>query len=132
MNPQAFDNSSSELTAAEYRRMQELANAAGMGIQAFKRQCVREYMAQLCPNPRVGRGWIAINLDFHTEQRFRAAAALAGMKFQLFCRFALMDYAETLEKKFAGYGKLPPRRIKLLAAFRALVSNVGGLFPAKN
>ncbi len=132
MSEKAPDNPSPAYTAAEFRQLGAEAAKAGLTIEGLKRQVVRAYLAQPSPTPQVGRGWVGINLDFHTEQRFRAAADLAGMKFQLFCRFALMEYAETLEKKFAGYEKLPPKRIKLLAAIRSVVANIGGLFPAKN
>ena len=93
---QARDNSATA-SIAEYRQV-KTGRHAGLSIEGFKRECVRAYLSQASPSAQVGRGWIAINLDGWSEQRFRKVADLAGIKFQMFCRFALAEYAETLEK----------------------------------
>lgn len=132
MSDKAPDNSSPGYTAAEFRQFGKLAAQAGLSIEGFKRECVRAYLSQPPPNAKVGRGWIAIGLDGWSEQRCRKVADLAGIPFQLFCRFALMEYAETLEKTFAECEKLPRKPIKVWAALRDLCWKVGGVSPAKN
>lgn len=73
MSYKAADNSSPGYTAAEFRRLGELAAQAGLTIEGFKRQCVRQILYPVEPSS------LLTNLSSSAPKRLSAWAVFRSL-----------------------------------------------------